>query len=269
MYFYKDPSFCVVEIDWRGTWKCCIELVSINEDHPRSGRWIAHMLDQIGGRFKDARFIVFKNLTQYKLSVSSTMWNAHVLDNTYTTVFTRKVQDPYPFDATFHNVQVILQKDRYGRWDLNDAFIYSVTLRVRFREERTLITFDPPLMHEANMDDEPVVIVTPTIKLPPKFLVSPPRWNKLRHLEENKFYDTHINGKLMSLRYYMAIPTRPDTGCYKKEVGMFQEYATALRRRADDAASLIQAAFRRAMADPGYRMCVKRLMSEFDALSEY
>lgn len=90
-----------------------------------------------------------------------------------------------------------------------------------------------------------------------------PRWDRV-HRAAGKLHAITVNdGKDMCFRLHrkMVIPLGQSMG---REVGAFQRYATTCLEHFDAQAAKIQQAWRRAISDPSYLVCRRRLLAEWN-----
>lgn len=254
-FFYKHPDHCVFEIDFHYN----TIFLRAHPIGPDFQRHVSEVLGHLAGRFKRVSGIILDDTSQYPIAPSSPLLNTHSHpQKTHTYIYTHKRNNHnIKYHLTLCNSRVTFPSE------VNSDF-RPITQRIRFTSTATYITFDPPLLIPAHRDEH-IAIFTPH---PSIKLNSAPRWNKLRKVSRGTEYKLFTFEGSFSLRHYMVIPTTPPDPdhAYADELCAFHKYATSLRNHANHSATIIQRAFRRAISDPHYVMCRRRLLSEFESL---
>jgi hypothetical protein len=219
------------------------------------------------GRFKRIELIVMGRCdeTTIDMITSNCSWYASVVDDRNAYIYRKRKLAPTPYKVENCTVAFRRTKDSpsiYGDHGQHTQYLY-------FTPDTTYIQFDPPIFysrHHNDQDDLWVDMKNPFAETytHPK-LRHLPRWDKLNRKGCIRIQE-HSK---CTIRYCMIIPNTPNR-YYPEETGVFIEYANATKKAIDDAlnknASIIQRNWKRAVSNPDYSVCRKRLLREFEEM---
>lgn len=236
-----------------------------------------HLVTQLLGRFRQTEFVVldFGCLSEMRRAwgglraaqgfhVFFRPWSEHNSSELGTAYVCRRLRPPKRITGVLHPCCVALSP-------------YEVHAhRQTFSQDakHIYVTLDPPYFGPASHGSYRNLhmgLTSPVAALGRVDRMRP-RWDRLHRLAawEGKWKDGTVlnDGRdlCFHLRRKLVIPKAP--GRADRELGAFQRYATACLQHFDAQATVIQRAWRRAISDPSYLLCRRRLLNEWACLEQ-
>jgi hypothetical protein len=267
------PDYMFTTKDWANVYAIDIGTKTLYVDPLRieDAQVTINIIQKLLDRFNKIDLIAMErcDTTTVDMLTSKTIdrsWYASVVDNRNAYIYRKRKLAPTPYKV--ENCTIAFKRTKecttsmYGDHGTHTQYLY-------FTPDATYIQFDPPIFYARrnnNHCDLGVDMKNPFTETTTHPVVNRlPRWNKL----SNKGYISIPNMDECVVRYCMIIPNTPNS-YYPEETGMFIEYANATKKAIDDAlnknASIIQRNWKRAVSNPDYSVCKRRLLREFEEM---